>query len=351
MVDKGWRKRLHDKKPKTSAHSKATVEDAPQQEHLTEKPAERVRSQPTEKLGWRRIYHGSRPETPVAPSTIASLGDDTEDSHSEVSSEAPSGRGRATPKAPKLSHYLSGYRNLPGAEEAQEFSFSTPWGLFPPPIEPPIDPAVAVQRIRSHIGHRSWVPLPVEYNNGILCIFEDYRKVSEEKESLATVAKDTLKAWGTAQEQWNKTEDLYKKEIRRLEVLIAQGKTGLSGLMMARQGSVVDRKRLHRQTMCTDRSENTEKALTKDQLDEQIKFMSQRGSVTFSWPSRVTDNEYSVIATSNFAVRNDGHSLTETHDPRSSCRAPCRHSSTWRPKRRSLAESEKRIGSNEDGSH
>jgi hypothetical protein len=275
MVDKGWRKRLHDKRPKTPAPGKAATEDTVQNEHVVEK-SERIRSHPTEKLGWRRIYHGSRPETPVASPTIAVGFDDTEDNYSEISSEAASTWGKSTPKAPKLTHYLSTYRALT-APETQEFSFSEPWCLFAPPREPLIDPLEVMQKIRSHIGHQSWVSLPAEYNNGILRIFEEFRKVSEEKERTLMKMKETLDAWESDQEKWDKAEDLYKKEIRRLELLIAQGKSGMSGLITARQGSILRRKQTHRQTLSFDRSETAYKDMGQGQLDEQIKVLSQRG--------------------------------------------------------------------------
>jgi hypothetical protein len=290
MVDKGWRKRLHDKKPKVPVNTKATAatskaektpaEDALQHEQSFERPTERLRTQPSEKSGWRRIYHGSRPDTPAALSTPASGGDDTEDTYSEKSAEAPSRRGRTTPKAHKLNHYLSAYRNLQGADETEEFSFSAPWGLFPPPVEPSIDLGVAIQKIRSHITRKSWRPLPAEYNSGVLRVFEDHRKVSEENERLNTLTQDTLEAWQAAQEEWNETEDLYQKEIRRLEHLIAQGKAGLHGLIAARQGSIVDRKRLHRRGMSPNQPEQVQNDLSNEQIDEQIRLMSTEGKLS-----------------------------------------------------------------------
>lgn len=290
MVDKGWRKRLHDKKPKVQANTKATgeksksektlAEDALQPKRPPERSTEPPRTQPSEKSAWRRIYHGSRPDTPVALFATASGGDDTEDTYSEKSSEAPSRRGKTTPRAHKLNHYLSAYLNLQGADDAEEFSFSAPWGLFPPPVEPPIDPEVAIQKIRSHITRRSWKPLPAEYNSGVLRVFEDHRKVREENERLSKLTRDTLEAWQAAQGGWDKTEDLYQREIRRLEHLIAQGKTGMHGLMAARQGSIVDRKRLHRRGSSHNQPEKVQEGLTNEQIDEQIKLMSTEGSVS-----------------------------------------------------------------------
>lgn len=280
MVDKGWRKRLHDKRPKTPASAKTAAEDAAQNDHSLEKSA-RARSHPAEKLGWRRIYHGSRPETPVAPPTIAALADETEDTRSEISSEAGPASVNTTPKAPKLAHYLSSYRALT-APETQEFSFSEPWSLFPPPRdEPQIDPLEIVRKVRSHIGRQTWVSLPVEYNYGILRVFEEFRKISEKQEKTLREYKKALDTWKSDKSKWDNTEDLYQQEIRRLELLIAQGKSGMSGLIAARQGSILERKRAHRQTMSFDRSETAYKDVSQDQLDEQIKMMSQKGKVLF----------------------------------------------------------------------
>lgn len=144
-------------------------------------------------------------------------------------------------------------------------------------IEPPVDPLVAVQEIRSHIGKQSWVPIPVEHNNGLLRIFEDYRKVRDTKEQLDTLIKEVLGSWQTAQEEWTETEFRYQQEIRRLELLIAKGSTGMAGLMNARKGTIVDRNRTIRRIRSTESTGKIYDTIPNDQLDDEIHQRSQKG--------------------------------------------------------------------------
>jgi hypothetical protein len=284
MPEKGWRKRLHNNRPKTPGTSKPTGDDAAAAavDDPTDRAADRVRSQHSDRLGWRRIYHGSRPGTPVAAFAPTPGGDEIsiEDTRSETGSDAPSVRGKGAPK-PKLARYISDYLAITAPAEAAtpQFSFSEPWSEDAPyTAEPPVDPLVAVQSIRSHIGYHSWIPLPVEYNSGILRVFEDYRKVRDEKERLSSMVKEVLDQWEAQGNEWEATECRYQTEIRRLELLIAQGTSGMLGLMKARQGSVVDRKRTHRQTRSSDRAGTMYQSLTPDQLDDEIRVRSQKGN-------------------------------------------------------------------------
>lgn len=278
MPEKGWRKRFQEKRPKTPVQQKATAsfDDAASLDDQFERISDRFRlAHAPEKPSWRS-YLGSRPQTPIPAPTVVSTGDDTEDSRSEASSD----RGRSGAR-PKVSRYLSDYLALsapPKAPVKEVFLFSEPWCEEERmEIEPPVDPLVAVQEIRLHIGKQSWVPLPVEHNNGLLRIFEDYRKVRDTKELLDVLMKDILGAWQTAQEEWTERERRYQHEIRRLELLIAQGSTGMAGLIKARQGTIVDRNRTIRRIRSTESPKKLYDSISSDQLDDEIRQRSQKG--------------------------------------------------------------------------
>lgn len=72
-------------------------------------------------------------------------------------------------------------------------------------------------------------PIPIEHYNGLFRIFEDYRKIREQKERLGEMMEDTIQDWTKAEEQWRCAEDRYGAEIRRLELLIARGTAGMTG--------------------------------------------------------------------------------------------------------------------------
>ena len=74
-------------------------------------------------------------------------------------------------------------------------------------------------------------PISVEHNSGLFRIFEDYRKIREQKERLELLVEDTLQDWGKADKHWSHAEGRYIAEIRRLELLIARGMSGMTGLV------------------------------------------------------------------------------------------------------------------------
>lgn len=278
MPDKGWRKRLQDKRPKTPVQSKPVSANTPVADETTNDPVERDHLQGPDKKGWRKTYHGSRPQTPIGAPTTASAGGETEETRSEVGSETTAPRRRSAPK-PKLSRYLSDYLSLTASSKSPELS--EPWSEERPLIiEPPLDPFVVVQAVRFHICNSSQTPIPVPHNSGILRVFEDYRKVREQKERLDGLLHETLEGYRTAEESWAREKGSYQDEIRRLELIIARGTSGMAGLIQARQGTIVNHRRAHQKTLSSNRLETAYEFLTQDQLDERIRLSSQKGKTT-----------------------------------------------------------------------
>ncbi|KAF2278487.1 uncharacterized protein EI97DRAFT_456875 [Westerdykella ornata] len=274
MLEKGWRKKLHDRRPKTPLEVKGTGDGVTENEKPTDQPATTPAAK-ADKPFWRKTLHDSRPQSALGLHVAASRGDDTNgsrrDSGSSISA-LPAPRARNETR-PKFARYLSEYLSLTAGPKP-EFPFPEPWDEDAPfEPEPPVDPLFALQHIRSHIGNRGWIPLPVQHNSGILRIFEDYQKVREEKERLNDLLKNTLDDFQIAEESWGEEKSRYQDEIRRLELLIAQGAPGMVGLMEARQGSVVERPR---KTPSSDQPEVVYKPMTMDQLDSEIKVRSQK---------------------------------------------------------------------------
>jgi hypothetical protein len=87
-------------------------------------------------------------------------------------------------------------------------------------------------------------PIPIEHNSGLFRVFEDYRKVRENKERLESLLQDTFRDWRIAENHWSAAEGKYDAEIRRLELLIARGTSGMTGsvffLICCRKGRIQD---------------------------------------------------------------------------------------------------------------
>lgn len=73
------------------------------------------------------------------------------------------------------------------------------------------------------------VPIPLEYNSGLFQVFEDYRKLRAHKDYLEERERSALDHSRKVTAQWHQSEILYEAEIRRLELLIECGTTGMDG--------------------------------------------------------------------------------------------------------------------------
>ncbi|KAI4627417.1 uncharacterized protein J4E87_003980 [Alternaria ethzedia] len=206
-------------------------------------------------LTWRKTRQSSRPQTPVGGAHTTPVAEDADDAPSERS-DTPALRRDSKPK---LARYTSLFANFKETAKEPEFAFSAPWGEdAPAPFQTYIDPLDVVTSVRSHMITASW-PIPMEHNSGLFRVFEDYRKVREQKECLSTMLEETLKDWRKAEEHWTRSRDRYGAEIRRLELLIARGASGMTG-----------------KTISHDSFPPKYDFFSHAQLDQEIKLMSQR---------------------------------------------------------------------------
>ncbi|KNG47658.1 hypothetical protein TW65_05727 [Stemphylium lycopersici] len=223
---------------------------------------------------WRKTLQGSRPQTPVSTFTATTAVEDIEDARSDRSETSAPCRD----SKPKLARYTSLFTTFKetAKETAKAPGFSEPWSDDAPlPFQPYIDPLNVVQSVRSHMANSS-LPISPEHHSGLFRVFEDYRKVREQKERLESLLKETLQDWKQAEGHWRDYEDRYSGEIRRLELIIARGSRGMAGLAQARQGSIVNRKRRHRKTISHDSLPREYELLSAEKLDVEITSKSQK---------------------------------------------------------------------------
>ncbi|KAF2738209.1 hypothetical protein EJ04DRAFT_429414 [Polyplosphaeria fusca] len=242
----------------------------------------------------RQVISASRPGTPGRdlhpPPTEHEI---DEDRASETSSR------RKSDTKPKLHRYWSNLTGL--SPDKPPVIVSEPWSedfpLFPPPF---VDPLEVVQSVRSHINRIPTESIPLQHTSGLLRVFEDYRKVREAKERLDALIKDLVEDYKKAEETWNETEDRYQAEIRRLELIIARGASGMSVLMKARQGSIIDKRQSNKKRMRKDPAMTAFELLTRDQLDVEILQRSQR--VNLRRPS--SPSESMAVLSQHFSSSN-----------------------------------------------
>ncbi|PVH96663.1 hypothetical protein DM02DRAFT_631800 [Periconia macrospinosa] len=209
--------------------------------------------------GWLK----SRPSTPTTA---------TDDTRSEGSSEALTPR-RAT--RPKISRYLSG---LPHFKENIDSTFTQDWWneIQPLPAEPPLSPEEMIRSVSKHMHGLPAQPIPISMFNGLFRVFEDHRKIKEERTRLDQELRETLDAHDSAADRWCKAEAQYQEEIRRLDLLIARGTSGMTGLAQARKHSVIKRKRINPNKATEDFVAAPLANLPEAQLNQEIKSRSKK---------------------------------------------------------------------------
>ncbi|KAF2259998.1 hypothetical protein CC78DRAFT_585382 [Lojkania enalia] len=271
MPDKaGWRKKIQQgTRPRTPVQPKNTTED----KTTVEEQAQRRGPPQQDKSGWRKTIHGGKVDTPSGAATAASIGDDANDARSDQGLETSTSRLRSGPK-PKLSRYLSDYLTLTAPSKDQ--IFSEPWTEdAPAAFVPPVDPLVVLQPVRTYFCKFPSQALPPQHNSGLLRLFEDYEKIRKEKGNLDNLLKETLEGFRSAEDSWAAAKVGYQEEIRRLELMIACGTSGVAGLLKARQESIMQR-RPRRETSAIEPLETAYEFLTRSELDDQIIQRSQR---------------------------------------------------------------------------
>ncbi|KAH4221060.1 hypothetical protein HBI17_125340 [Parastagonospora nodorum] len=220
--------------------------------------------------GWRKTIQGSRPATPATAPPVTPTVEETEDALSERT-EPTTPRRDSKPKLVRYTSLFSSFASTPKGPE-----FSEPWGEEPLLFEPYADPKLAIASIRAHMASFSMKPIPPEHNNNLFRIFEDYHKRRDEIDRLQIALKELSERQLQYETGWADYERQYAEEIRRLELLIAQGVTGVAGVLNARQSSVLDRKRMHRKTISNSKTRTHHEFLTQEQIDTEIRLRSQR---------------------------------------------------------------------------
>lgn len=224
MVDnKGWRKKIGGKPKEVSpikTESDGTAAVSPTEVLSAVDTTDRRRH------GWRKTIAVSRPSTPITPDPPTSTPDDVEDTRSERS-EASTPRRDSKPKLIRYTSMFATHK-----EKTNDSILSEPWSIDGPPMqEDPwsyADPIVVMESIYSHMCKNYMIPVPLEYSSGLFQVFDDYRRLRLHKELLESREREALEHSRKVTAQWHQSEILYEAEIRRLELLIARGTTGMT---------------------------------------------------------------------------------------------------------------------------
>ncbi|KAJ4984922.1 hypothetical protein SVAN01_09616 [Stagonosporopsis vannaccii] len=287
MVDnKGWRKKRGDK-PNELPLLKTGFEDA------AAAPSTAVAPEPSDRRRhvWRKTMATSRPLTPLTPVPATPMPEEVVDTKGERS-EASSPRRDSKPKITRYTSLFTSHK-----EESTSSIFSEQWSVdtLSDQNDPWsfVDPIFIMESIHSHMCKHYMVPIPLQYNSGLFQIFDDYRKLRADKEFQEHREREVLQHSRKITAQLFKSENLYQSEIRRLELLIARGTSGMAGLaiplaawlslliitycrlIQARQETVVNRKRQNRKTISSDCFLHRCQHMSLIEIEEEIKAKTQ----------------------------------------------------------------------------
>jgi hypothetical protein len=197
---------------------------------------------------WRRRIPPSRSRTPLIEVT-----EPDQDSRSAVLTRP------STPKKglrPKLSSYFPqsgafGATSKPEPEpifaEPPEQSFPS-WAVgdtFPNPSAEQL-----VDTVLCHLMSHPYDALDARFNGMLLQIFEVYRELSDQRDrlekDLAEERSGRLAERSAMQKvecDWEEEKQTYTAEVKRLELIIANGKRGLAEVALVRQDSLIRRRK------------------------------------------------------------------------------------------------------------
>ena len=126
-------------------------------------------------------------------------------------------------------------------------------------------------------------PLDSRFNTMLMQIFEGYRHLKDEKDRIGlqhlqeTEKRDAFEqALHHASQQWEVERQEYKAEVKRLELILAQGKRGLAEVTLARQDSMLRRSKQY-SVGNDDSLETIFEFLEKTKRYEDRAWSSQRG--------------------------------------------------------------------------
>ena len=225
---------------------------------------------------WRRMIQPARVRTPAVEPDEGSLLSPT------------------TPRKglkPKLSSYFSQNTTLSGPSKTDvvseedvfaQTSWYTSWSANGSAQSPDVERLI--ESVMCKLLADPYRPLDSRFNSMLMQIFEGYRHLRDEKNRLQlqlqqeAEKRDALEqALHDASDQWEVERQDYKAEVKRLELILAQGKRGLAEVTLVRQDSVLRHGKQH-SIGNDDTLETIFEFLEKTKRYEDRAWSSQRGT-------------------------------------------------------------------------
>ena len=232
---------------------------------------------------WRRKIPPSRSRTPMLEFT-----EPDQDVRSAATTRPP------TPKKglrPKLSSYLSQSGPFGATSKSEPEPVFTEiitqgfpsWAIedtFPHPSAEQL-----IDTILCRLMSQPYDALDTRFNGALLQIFEAYRNLSDQRERLERSLAGEMdiriaerSATQRAEHGWEEEKQSYKAEVKRLELVIAQGKRGVAEVALVRQDSLIRR---NKQVMTPDDEDDGKETvfefLEKTKRFEDPAWSGQRG--------------------------------------------------------------------------
>lgn len=193
---------------------------------------------------------------------------------------------------PKLSSYFT--QNSAYVEPRSGLSIGSDLlsPQWPTPVELPLPvPEVEnlIEAIMCRLLANPCERLDVRFNAILLQIFESFRALDDEKKHLMADVQEQRdrreareREMQLSYQKWEREKTEFKAEVRRLELILANGKRGLAEVTLARQDSVLRSRRKYEDSsaMEDEAMETIFEFLEKTKRYEDKAWSSQRGKVS-----------------------------------------------------------------------
>lgn len=253
---------------------------------------------------WRRMIQPARTRTPAVE-------------HEEAEAFLSPTTSRKTLK-PKFSSYFTQHANTAGpSKKDATFPGNDDEGIDWPswPAEDPYsnpDADVLIDSVMCRILSSPYEALNPRFNGALLQIFEGFRVVADDNRRMLAKSEQDAdrisemeRVMQKSARQWDREKQEYKAEIKRLELLLANGQRGLAEVTLARQDSLLRLRKAEKKGKARkhDTLETIFQFMEKNKRVEEKVWSSQRGKCLRLLTSKPLCTELGMLTSTPASMR------------------------------------------------
>lgn len=214
---------------------------------------------------WRRRIQPARVRTPAI---------DLDDSEADNSPLVP-GKSLKPKFTSQRPYHAEDYYAIKQADNECAVRETPSWIIVDPTASPSV--GELIDSLMCNLLGEPLNGLTGRFANDLMRVFEDHRALKDQVDSLQVRLDQEREKTRTAQLAWEREKQDYRAEVKRLELILSEGKRGLAEVTLARQDSSLRRSQ---QARMADESglETILEQLEKSKRQDHKTWSSQRGT-------------------------------------------------------------------------